>query len=121
MSIKFETMNPLPMETREKIIDLLNGIMADILDNHYQTLLAHWNTRGPNFIALHRLFEEYEICNGAQNWCDWVAERISQLGGTVVTTIQFIATTTCLKEYPLTIACGEDHVHALATSASTII
>jgi len=121
MSLKYETMNPLPQETRDKMVALLNGIMADILDNHYQSLLAHWNARGSNFIALHEFFDRYAGCNGADNWCDWVAERISQLGGTVNTTVQFIAANTSLKEYPMTITRGEDHVHALATSARTII
>jgi starvation-inducible DNA-binding protein len=121
MSIKYESMNPLPQETRDKMVAVLNGIMADILDNHYQSLLAHWNTRGANFIALHEFFDEYAGSNGAENWCDWVAERISQLGGTVVTTVQFISTNTSLTEYPLTITTGEDHVQALAISARTII
>ncbi len=121
MSIKYETMNPLSEQHRDKMIELLNGLMADILDNHYQSLLAHWNTRGSNFSALHELFQQYAGCNGADNWCDWVAERISQLGGTVATTIPFIAANTSLNEYPLTITDGEDHVRALANSASTII
>lgn len=121
MSIKYESRNPLPAATRDNMVDLLNGIMADILDNHYQSLLAHWNTRGPNFIALHEFFGKYAGCNGAENWCDWVAERISQLGGTVVTTIPYIAATSSLKEYPLTITDGHDHVQALANSAATII
>ena len=121
MSTKYETTNPLPAATRDKMVDLLNGIMADILDNHYQSLLAHWNTKGANFIALHELFGKYSGCNGAENWCDWVAERISQLGGTVVTTIRYIADTSSLKEYPLTITQGHEHVQALATSLVTII
>jgi starvation-inducible DNA-binding protein len=121
MPITYETLNPLPADTRDMMIAELNGLMADILDNHYQSLLAHWNTRGSNFRGLHELFEEYAIGNGAENWCDWVAERISQLGGTVVTTIPFIAAHTSLQEYPTDITDGSDHVRALAVSLSTII
>src|SRR5262245_3949568 len=121
MSTKYETINPLPAATRDQIIDLLNGIMADILDNHYQSLLAHWNTKGANFISLHELFGRYSICQGAENWCDWVAERISQLGGTVVTTVRYIAETSSLKEYPLTITEGHEHVQALAASLVAIV
>jgi DNA-binding ferritin-like protein len=58
MTIRYETMNPLPTQAREQMIEMLNGLMADILDNHYQTLLAHWNTRGANFRELHELFQE---------------------------------------------------------------
>ena len=108
MSIEYETVNPLPREARGKMVGLLNGIMADILDNHYQSLLAHWNTRGPNFIALHKFLDEYAGSNGADNWCDWVAERITQLGGTVMTTVQFISANTSLREYPTAAASGED-------------
>jgi starvation-inducible DNA-binding protein len=103
------------------MIAMLNAIMADILDNHYQTLLAHWNVRGPNFIALHRFFDEYAGSNGADNWCDWVAERIAQLGGTVQTTIQFIAERTTLTPYPVGPISAEQHVDALATAATKII
>lgn len=117
----YETMNPLPITHRTAMIEELNGLMADILDNHYQSLLAHWNTRGPNFAALHEFFQEYGIGNGAENWCDWVAERISQLGGTVMTTIPFIAARTSLDEYRTDIADGSDHLHALSKSAAVII
>src|SRR5512147_1917172 len=99
MTPGYETMNPLPAAHRAQMVDELNGLMADILDNHYQSLLAHWNTRGPNFSALHDFFEMYAGSNGVENWCDWVAERISQLGGTVVTTIPYIAARTSLDEY----------------------
>lgn len=121
MPALYETRNPLSEATRAEMIAMLNATMADILDNHYQTLLAHWNTRGPNFIALHQFFDEYAGSNGADNWCDWVAERIVQLGGTVQTTIQFIAERTSLKKYPVGAMNAEQHVEALATAAATII
>ena len=112
MSVRYETKNPLPAAARHRMIEELNLVMADILDNHYQSLLAHWNTRGANFTELHKLFEEYAGSNGAENWCDWVAERIGQLGGTVETTIPFIAAKTSLPEYPLAITTGEEHARA---------
>jgi starvation-inducible DNA-binding protein len=121
MTLRYETLNPLPVEAREQMIETLNGIMADILDNHYQTLLAHWNTRGSNFKGLHEFFQDYGIGNGADNWCDWVAERIGQLGGPVLTTIPYIAAHTTLREYPLAISDGQDHLRALAASAGAII
>ena len=121
MSKPYETMNPLPERARAEMITLLNAIMADILDNHYQTLLAHWNVRGANFIALHKFFDEYAGSNGADNWCDWVAERIAQLGGTVQTTVQFIAARTSLPHYHADFVNGQQHVEALATAAGMII
>lgn len=117
----YETANPLPEQRRDEMIAFLGGLMADILDNHIQSLLAHWNTRGANFIGLHELFGRYAGCNGADNWCDWVAERIGQLGGVVPTTIPFIAANTKLTEYPVAISDGADHVRALAASAGVLI
>jgi Ferritin-like domain len=112
MSVRYETRNPLPAEARHRTVEQLKLVMANILDNHYQSLLAHWNTRGANFTELHKLFEEYSIGNGAENWCDWVAERIGQLGGTVGTTIPFIAANSSLPVYPLAITTGEEHARA---------
>ena len=121
MSANYVTLNPLPEKTRTEMITMLNAIMANILDNHYQTLLAHWNVRGANFIALHKFFDEYAGSNGADNWCDWVAERIAQLGGTVQTSVQFIAARTSLPQYPVGLVNAEQHVQALATAAGMII
>jgi starvation-inducible DNA-binding protein len=103
------------------MIALLNLRMADILDLHYQTLLAHWNVRGPNFIGLHTFFDDFAGCNGADNWCDWVAERIGQLGGVVVTSVQFIASHSTLTEYKTNTVTGEDHVRQLARALSEVI
>jgi starvation-inducible DNA-binding protein len=121
MTEPFESHNPLPVADRQKIIELLNERMANILDLHYQTLLAHWNVRGRNFIALHRFFDEFAGSNGADNWCDWVAERIGQLGGVVRTTIPYIAAHTALPEYPTDVVRADDHVRHLAGLVSMII
>ena len=115
------TRNPLAEESRAKMVDALNGTMAEILDLHYQTLLAHWNVRGPNFIGLHDLFEKLAGSNGAENWCDRVAERIGQLGGPVETTVHHIARNTTLAEYPVTITDGADHVRHVAGAYGAII
>ena len=121
MERTFATLNPLPDPVRNEMIDLLNLRMADILDLHYQTLLAHWNVRGANFIGLHKFFEEFAGCNGAENWCDWVAERISQLGGVVVTTVHYIASHTSLDKYPIDIASGDAHINQLTAALVKII
>jgi len=121
MAVTYDSVNPLPASDRARMVEELNGFMAVILDNHYQSLLAHWNTRGPNFKALHDLFEAYAGSNGAENWCDWVAERISQLGGTVCTTVQFIAARSPLDEYPVDITDGSDHVRALVAALAVVL
>lgn len=121
MEETYTTLNPLSDTVRQEIISLLNLRMADILDLHYQSLLAHWNVKGPNFIALHELLDDFAGSNGADNWCDWVAERISQLGGRVITTVQFIAAHSALPEYPTSTSTGEAHIEKLASALALVI
>jgi hypothetical protein len=54
----FETRNDLPEAARTKTIELLNARLADCKDLQTQIKQAHWNVKGPNFIALHKLFDE---------------------------------------------------------------
>ena len=44
-------------DTREKLIGILNDRLADAIDLKSQAKQAHWNVKGPNFIALHELFD----------------------------------------------------------------
>ena len=49
----------LPQKRREAMIDLLNAQLADTIDLRYQVKQAHWNVKGPHFIALHELFDKF--------------------------------------------------------------
>jgi DNA-binding ferritin-like protein len=51
----------------------------------HQAKQAHWNVKGPTFIALHKLFDE--IVDAAEDYMDLIAERVVQLGGTAEGTI----------------------------------
>jgi len=52
------TQNDLPSKARMEAVDLLNRHLADAIDLAYQAKQAHWNVKGPSFIALHELFDE---------------------------------------------------------------
>ena len=52
------TKNSLSKATRTKVNELLNQSLADLSDLYSQTKQAHWNVRGPSFIALHKLFDD---------------------------------------------------------------
>ena len=54
----FKTSIDLPAKTRESVIVLLNQQLADTFDLLSQTKQAHWNVKGMNFIALHKLFDD---------------------------------------------------------------
>ncbi len=108
------TKNDLPAKVRSRVIATLGDRLADATDLMLQTKQAHWNVKGPNFIALHELFDK--INEAAEEWVDLIAERIIQLGGTAEGTVQATARRTSLEVYPLEITSGEDHVEALSNA-----
>ena len=108
------TKNDLSPKTRKKVIETLADRLADATDLMLQTKQAHWNVKGPSFIALHELFDK--INDAAEDWVDLIAERIVQLGGTAEGTVQATAKRTSMKPYSLTIVSGTDHVEALSSS-----
>jgi starvation-inducible DNA-binding protein len=112
MSLEFETSNDLPTDVRQQVVDLLNERLADAVDLASQAKQAHWNVRGAQFIALHKLFDE--IHEATDEYADLLAERIAQLGGVAEGTVRMTADRTSLTEYPRAIADSPEHVNALA-------
>ena len=106
------TKNDLAETVRSQAIELLNSRLADCIDLQTQTKQAHWNARGANFIALHKLFDE--INESVEGFSDTIAERAVQLGGTARGTARQVAVKSSLAEYPLKISSGRDHVIALS-------
>jgi starvation-inducible DNA-binding protein len=110
----FKTKNDLPEATRAKIVELLNARLADCKDLQTQAKQAHWNVKGPNFIALHKLFDE--INADVENYVDDIAERAVQLGGIAEGTARMVAKRSSLPEYPLSATDGRSHVKALSSA-----
>lgn len=108
------TKNDLNLKTRTKIIAILGDRLADATDLMLETKQAHWNVKGPSFIALHELFDK--INDASEEWVDMIAERIVQLGGTAEGTVQAAAGRTSMEPYPLEISSGRDHVEALSSA-----
>jgi starvation-inducible DNA-binding protein len=108
------TLNDLPEDVRRQVVDLLNNELAAAIDFQLQTKQAHWNVKGPTFIALHKLFDE--ISEDAEEYVDLIAERIVQLGGVAEGTSSIVADRSELPDYPMTICSGDDHVAALSKS-----
>ena len=111
-TLLYETKNPLPAETRARSVELLNRRLADAVDLQSQTKQAHWNVKGPNFIGLHKLFDE--IYEDIGEYVDLIAERVVQLGGIAEGTVRFAGQRSSLSEYPLVLSTGEEHVAALS-------
>jgi starvation-inducible DNA-binding protein len=108
----FRTRNDLPAATRGEVVGLLNQRLADCIDLQTMCKQAHWNVKGPQFIALHKLFDD--VNEAVAEYVDLIAERITQLGGVAEGTARAVAERTALTEYPLTLSKGEDHVAALS-------
>jgi starvation-inducible DNA-binding protein len=92
----FKTKNDLSEEIRAKAVELLNARLADCIDLQTQTKQAHWDVKGPNFIALHELFggtnEEVE------DYVDDIAERAVQLGGVAEGAARMVVNRSTLRD-----------------------
>jgi starvation-inducible DNA-binding protein len=108
----YPTKNDLPEPSRINAIGLLNQRLADCIDLQTQCKQAHWNVKGPNFIALHKLFDE--INEEVEEYVDLLAERIVQLGGIAEGTARSVAGRSSLRDYPLNLSSGTEHVAALS-------
>lgn len=100
--------------TREKLIAILNQRLADAADLKSQAKQAHWNVKGPNFIALHELFDQ--VSTELDTHVDDIAERITTLGGVAMGTVRLAAGNSSLSEYPHEISDGTAHVDALSSA-----
>lgn len=112
----FDTKNDIPAATRKSSIELLNARLADAIDLSTQTKYAHWNVKGPSFIALHELFDQ--IAETVEDQIDTIAERVTALGGTARGTLAEVSRGTSLKPYPEGIADGMAHVEALSAAVA---
>ena len=110
----YRTKNDLPASTRLQVTALLNQRLADCIDLQTQCKQAHWNVKGPNFIALHELFDE--INEEVEDYVDLIAERVVQLGGVAEGTARAIADRSTLEIYPLVLTTGAEHVEQLASA-----
>ena len=111
---KFQTKNDLPATLRTQMIETLNLRLADAIALQTQAKQAHWNVKGPNFIGLHRLFDE--VSDAILEYIDLLAERAVQLGGVAEGTAKMAVQRATLKPYPLDIASGKDHCEALSAA-----
>ena len=108
----YATKNDIPKDTRIEVINLLNQRLADSIDLQTQCKQAHWNVKGPTFIALHKLFDD--VNEDVEEYVDLIAERIVQLGGVAEGTIGVVADRSTLVDYPLRLSTGQQHVAALS-------
>jgi starvation-inducible DNA-binding protein len=108
----YKSPSQLPEDTRIAVADQLNARLADGLDLHSQIKVAHWNIKGPQFAALHPLFETFAVSLAAFN--DSIAERAVTLGARAYGTARHVAKASRLPEYPQDTSRDLEHVRLLA-------
>ena len=113
----WNTQNDLAEKVRAGAIELLNQQLADALDLALQAKQAHWNVKGPNFIALHELFDT--VVDELFEHADDLAERAVELGGTAFGTVRTAAKSSRLPEYRLDVSSGREHVTTLSARLAT--
>lgn len=109
---RFPTRNDLPEKARTAAIALLNQQLADASDLRSQVKHAHWNIKGPAFIALHEFFDK--LAGELDEHIDEIAERATALGGFAHGTLRMAAAASRLAEFPPDTHAVDSVVAALA-------
>jgi len=107
----YKTHNDLSSNAKSISIGVLNARLADAIDLALLTKQAHWNIKGPQFIALHEMIDGFRT--ELDEHVDTMAERVVQLGGTALGTTQAVSAGSTLAPYPTNIYAADDHLVAL--------
>lgn len=94
-------------KNREAVVQNLSKLLADEYALYTKTRKYPWNVTGPRFHQLHEFFKaQYEQLDGT---VDDVAERIPQLGGKAVATMEEFLKLSRVREdagqYPMQTRC----------------
>jgi starvation-inducible DNA-binding protein len=108
----YKTPSQIPDSSRTVLVRTLNDRLVDGLDLHAGLKVAHWNVRGPQFPALHPLFEQFATQLAIHN--DSIAERAVTLGGLAAGSTRHVAQNSRLVDYPLDVTRDLEHVQLVA-------
>jgi starvation-inducible DNA-binding protein len=97
---------------RVQLIQLCNACLAEAVDLQLHCKHAHWNVKGPNFIALHQLFDQ--VNESVEDYIDLIAERAVQLGGIANSTSHVVATWAHMPENDAQSPSEHDYIHSLS-------
>ncbi|MBB3949010.1 DNA starvation/stationary phase protection protein Dps [Aureimonas jatrophae] len=106
------TKNTMNENLRASMVELLQKHLGTAIDLSYAAKQAHWNVKGFNFIAVHKLFDE--LHEQAEAYVDLIAERLTGLGGQARGTVQAATEISILEPYPLDLVDSDGHLKRLA-------
>lgn len=112
------TLNNVDPDIKEKIIPVLNDLLAEFLGLALLTKQAHWNMRGYNFISVHEMLDPFN--EKLLDYADKIAERAVQLGGSALGRPDDITDHAAFVTYPKDIFMVEDHLNELHTRYATV-
>lgn len=101
----------LPEEVKTQLVDTLNTMLATTSDLRSQVKQAHWNIKGPQFVARHELFDN--LAAKLLDYADVIAERAATLGGYATGTVRQSAEHSKLPEYDVRAVDGKHHIKTL--------
>ena len=107
----------LSQTKRVQLIELCNACLAEAVDLQLHCKHAHWNVKGPNFIALHQLFDQ--VNESVEDYIDLIAERAVQLGGIANSTAHVVTTWAHMPENDTQSASERDYVHSLSEALTS--
>jgi starvation-inducible DNA-binding protein len=109
----------IPDDNRQKVVQILNTLLADEFLLYTKTRNYHWNVTGPQFNDLHKFFEaQYEALDDV---IDDVAERVRALGGRAFGTLEEFRASARLGEKPGPAPAARDMLATLLGDHETLI
>lgn len=106
-------------QNREGLVDMLTSLLSDEYVLYTKTRNYHWNVTGSHFNDYHKFFEgqygEIEV------FIDDVAERIRQLGGKAIGTLDELKSHARLRESPGQYPSDKEMVNSLIADHEQII
>lgn len=103
---------------RSGIVESLSRLLADTYTLYLKTQNYHWNVEGPQFHALHTMFQEQYV--ELRDAVDLIAERIRALGFPSPGSYAEFAGLTTIEEAVPGIADAKDMVRELAAGHETL-
>lgn len=111
MPTPFSNHVSLPEEAKTQLVNTLNSTLATTSDLRSQVKQAHWNIKGPQFVARHELFDN--LAAKLLGYADVIAERAATLGGYANGTVRQSAEHSKLPEYDVRAVDGKHHIKTL--------